>query len=214
MFAVQICRTFAHTGCCRYGKRCRFIHPETSTDGFFLQHMSPQTDITFAEYQPHPQAQSQHTPDYQHPQVMYPSPNPDNYPQLQPATQYGSPSVYSEQSMYSANASHSSCSLSPYTSPSGSLERGHKYSVGRFEGIKPHFAHVSISSPVVAAAHGAGGLLGSGYKTVESEGVHVPADQLQVTHFNTSPRSVLDYAAAQGHNYHLHPASCYQDQVP
>lgn len=29
---MQICRTFAQTGLCRYGKRCRFIHPETSTD--------------------------------------------------------------------------------------------------------------------------------------------------------------------------------------
>ncbi len=175
--------------------------------------MSPQTDITFAEYQPHPQAQSQHTPDYQHPQVVYPSHNPDNYPQLQPATQYGSPSVYSEQSMYSATVSHSSPSLSPYTSPSSSLERGHQYSVSRFEGIKPHFGHASISSPVVAAANGASGLLGSGYKTMESEGVHVPGDQLPASHFNTSPRSVLDYAAAQGHSYHLQPASCYQDQV-
>ncbi len=110
--------------------------------------------------------------------------------------------------MYSANANHS-----PYTSPSGSLERAHKYSIGRFEGIKPHFAHASISSPVVAAANGASGLLGSGYKTVESEGVHVPGDQLQASHFNTSPRSVLDYAAAQGHSYHMHPASCYQNQV-
>ena len=175
--------------------------------------MSPQTDITLAGYQPDPQAQSQHTLDYQHPQVVYPSPNPDNYPQLQPATQYGSPSVYSEQSMYSANASHSSSSLSPYTSPNSSLERGHKYSIGRFEGIKPHFAHASMSSPVVAAVNGASGMLGRGYKTVESEGVHVPGDQLQGSHFNTSPRSVLDYAAAQGHNYHTHPASCYQDQV-
>ena len=60
LFAVQVCRTFAHTGCCRYGKRCRFIHPATSTDGFFLQNMSPQTDITFAGYQPDPQAQSHH----------------------------------------------------------------------------------------------------------------------------------------------------------
>jgi len=115
--------------------------------------------------------------------------------------------------MYSVNASHSSSSLSPYTSPNGSLERGHMYSTGRFEGIKPHFAHASISSPVVAAANGASGLLGSGYKSVESEGVHVSGDQLQASQFNTSPRSVLDYAAAQGHSYHLHPASCHHDQV-
>lgn len=200
MFAIQICRTFAHTGCCCYGKRCRFIHPETTTDGFFLQHMSPQTDITFAGYQPHPQAQSQHTPDYQ-------------YPQMQAATQYGRPSVYSDQSMYSANASHSSSSLSPYTSPRGSLERGHKHSIGSFEGIDPHLAHASISSPVGAAVNGASGLLGSGYSTVASERLHMHDDQLHASHFNTSPRSVLDYAAAQGHSYHMHPASCYQDQV-
>jgi len=175
--------------------------------------MSPQTDITFAGYQPHPQAQSQHTPDYQYPQIMYPSPNPDNYPQLQAATQYGSPSVYSDQSMYSANASHSSSSLSPYTSPRGSLERGHKHSIGSFEGIDPHLAHASISSPVGAAVNGASGLLGSGYSTVASERLHMHDDQLHASHFNTSPRSVLDYAAAQGHSYHMHPASCYQDQV-
>lgn len=29
---MQICRTFAQTRLCRYGKRCRFIHPETSTE--------------------------------------------------------------------------------------------------------------------------------------------------------------------------------------
>ncbi|DBA81576.1 hypothetical protein WJX77_008227 [Trebouxia sp. C0004] len=213
-YKTEICGTFARTGCCRYGKRCRFIHPETSTDGFFLQHMSPQTDITLAGYQPHPQAQSQHPSDYQYPQVIYPSPNPDNNPQLQAATQYGSPSVYSDQSMYSANASHSYSSLSPYASPRGSLERGHKYSVDSLEGIKPHFAHPSISSPVVAAANGASGLLGSCYRTLESARVHVPGDQLQTSRSNTSPsRSVLDYVAAQGHSYHMQPASCYQIQA-
>ncbi|KAA6427010.1 MAG: zinc finger protein [Trebouxia sp. A1-2] len=167
-YKTEICRTFAHTGCCRYGKRCRFIHPETSTDGCFLQHMSSQADITVAGYQPHPPARSQHPPDYQYPQVMYSSSNPDNCPR-QAATQYGSPSVYSEQSMYSANATHSASSLSPYTSPSGSLDRAHKYPRGSFEDINPHFAHASIPSPVVAAANGTSGLLGSGYRTVESE---------------------------------------------
>ena len=168
--------------------------------------MSPQTDITFAGYQPDPQAQSHHPSDCQYPQVTYPSSKPDC--PRQAATQYGSPSVYLDQSMYPANANHS-----PYTSPRGSLEKGHKYSTVSCEGIKPHFAHAGISSPVVAAANGARGLLGGGYKTVESEGVHVPGDQLQASHLNTSPRSVLDYAAAQDHSYHVHPASCYQDQV-
>lgn len=41
---MQICRTFAQTGLCRYGKRCRFIHPETSTDLNLLPDFPLQTD--------------------------------------------------------------------------------------------------------------------------------------------------------------------------
>lgn len=41
---MQICRTFAQTGLCRYGKRCRFIHPEPSTDLNLLRNSSLQTD--------------------------------------------------------------------------------------------------------------------------------------------------------------------------
>ena len=198
---MQICRTFAQTGCCQYGKRCRFIHPETSTDSLFLQHMTPQTDITYAGHHAHTlnMVESQST------EAMYPTPC--SYVTPQRTTHY-SPSTLSDQTMYSASAGHSLPGLSPYTSPQSSPERSHGHSHGSFQGINLCSALANVPCLDGTADRGVPSLLTCDYNTRSSDGVYACDDQLQASHLNTSPRSVLDYAVAQGCSYCMQPASC------
>lgn len=200
---MQVCRTFAQTGYCQYGKRCRFIHPETSADGLFLPNMSSLTDITYAGH--HAYTPGLNMVESQSAQAMYPAPSSCLQPQT--AIHY-SPSTMSDQTTYSATAGQSSPNLSPYTSPWGSPERSLGHSDGSFLGNNPCSALASVPPLHDTADREVPSWLTCGYNTMSSDGVYMCCDQQQAGHLNTSPRSVLDYAVAQGCSYRLQPASC------
>ena len=150
MFAVQICRTFAQTGCCRYGKRCRFIHPEACTDGFFLHHMPPQTDITYAAY-PSQDAQRLNVTGCHFPQAIFQEQESYTSPQAAHPLQFDVPSMYREQAANAANtynASHNDISIS---SSAGSIDNADLYSA------------LANTPGIRATQNGDVGLLGNGY---------------------------------------------------
>ncbi len=184
-----------------------------STDGFFLQHMSPQTDITYATYQSRshdinlseyhsPEAMYPYTDGYPSPQALYHTPN--SYTPAQAGIQCNTPSVYSDQTMHSANDTHSSPQPSPYASPRGSSEGSSAYS-----GLS-NLSGMHSSAAAGTAEGGDVGLLGSAYN-MGSDCVCLPGEHRQACQVNTSPRGVLDYAAAQGCGYH--PAGYTANEV-
>lgn len=52
--ALQICRSFAQTGECRYGRRCRFIHPDSNTSDVSQMLISPDSSVESPYHVPAP----------------------------------------------------------------------------------------------------------------------------------------------------------------
>ena len=167
--------------------------------------MSSQTDIAFAGHHACTLSPSLNMVESQSAQAMIPTPI--SYLKPQTSIHY-SPSTTSDQTMYSATAGHSSPNLSPYTSPRGSPERSQGASDGSFLGNNPCSALASVPPLEGSVGREVPSWLTCGYSTMSSDGVYMCGDQQQAGHLNTSPRSVLDYAIAQGCGYSMQPASC------
>lgn len=211
---MQICRTFAQTGSCRYGKRCRFIHSDTSTDLSLLPNTPPQTDhhTLYQSLGLEKEPCSQHCcssiapaskPDsrsYASPQAipqylgLHPATYQDHF--LRPASVLvTSQAAHFETSPYTIPYSSPAVPVTsdatnlktlPYTSPySSSTSSEHAYSL---------LAHLPAAGNVDATNSD---LLGSGYYAQEPAGLMLGGTagggQLE-----TSPRGVLEYAAMQG----------------
>ena len=190
---MQMCRTFAQTGSCRYGKRCRFIHPENSTDLNLLPNTPPQTD-NYTMYQSPILAQEPCTQ-----QLCSGLPcNPDSlsYASPQAITPYSEvhPATYQDQFLrpipVTSDPAHFQTSpyTSPYASSAGSVHNGHAYSV-------------MTSLPTLGSAHAVNSsLLGSGYSNQQPDCCMLsgaaPGGQSE-----TSPRGVLECAALQSCGY-------------
>ena len=215
---MQICRTFAQTGACRYGKRCRFIHPDTSSDMDLLPNTPPQTDQHTLYLSPNlakepcsQQCCSSIAPpsipdgrNYASPQAI------PQYTGLHPATyqdHFLRPVSVTTQAAHLAtspytvpyplssvpvtsDATHFETSpyASPYSSPTRSVSDEHAYSL---------LAHLPATGNVEAIHSG---LLGSGYSAQEPAGL-VLGETAHGGQLETSPRGVLEYAAMQGCGY-------------
>lgn len=221
---------------CRYGKRCRFIHPETDTDLNLFPNTPPQIDnhtlyqspilaqeprsqqycsvsppsnpdsCSFAPLQPRP-LYSQHYSD------QYSDQYSEKYPGLHPATYHDSflrhlplttplqtlpqpireysgpaPATHQHQFWHSVSPAAQAAQFeltTPYSSSTG---------IACEEVAHTVTAHLSTAGSADASS---GALLGSGYSRQESDGVML-AGTAHGAQLETSPRSVLEYAALQG----------------
>ena len=226
---MQICRTFAQTGSCRYGKRCRFIHPDTSTD-LSLPNTPPQTDHhtlyqspafakepccqhccssiappsipdsrSYASPQGIPQHLGMHPATYQD-QFLHPIPVISQATDFE-TSPYATP--YSTSPIpVTSDATHFETSpyTSPYPSSTGSVLDEHAYSL---------LAHLPAAGNVDAVNSG---LLDSGYNAREPAGL-VLGGTAHGGQSETSPRGVLEYAAMQGCGYSSRERGLSHSQV-
>ena len=214
---MQICRTFAQTGACRYGKRCRFIHPDTSSDLDLLPNTPPQTDYNTLYLSPNLAKEpcSQHCCS----SIVPPSISDRSYASPQAIPQYSGlhPATYQDHFLrpvpVTSQAAH--LATSPYTTPYSPSPLPVTSDVTHFE-TSPYTSPYSSSTGSVLGEHAysllaqlpAGGnadavnsgLLGSGYSAQEPAGL-VLGETAHGGQIGTSPRGVLEYAAMQGCGY-------------
>ena len=207
---VQICRTFSQTGSCRYGKRCRFIHPETTADGFCLHSTTSQTDTYNSYLSPMPS----HDTYIQRPcPSIHSNSGSPSYATPQAAPQYPGlhPTTYQDHLLRPVPVSPEVVQFNalPY-SPASSLQDVDVYSA------LAHPVSVDGSSASMSTAGtvdtGNSGLLGSGSSSQDSGSLFL-GEAMPGAQANTSPRSVLEYAALQGCNYPSATSECSYTQV-
>ena len=202
---VQICRTFSQTGFCRYGKRCRFIHPETTTDDFCLHGTTSQLDA----YNPYFSLVPQHDTYFQQPcPSIHSRPGSPSYATPQAVPQYPRlhPTIYQDHSLRPVLVSPEVAHYSglPY-SPASSTQDTDVFSAL----ARPDQPKGSTANRVDT---GDSGLLGSGYGSQESGSLTL-GEALPGAQANTSPRSVLEYAALQGCGSSSATPGCTYTQV-
>ena len=227
---VQICRTFAQTGLCRYGKRCRFIHPDTSTDLDLLPNTPPQTDHHSLSQTPALAKEpcSQHCCS-----SIAPSSSPDSlsYASQQAIPQYSGmyPTTYQNHFLRPVPVtSQTACfDSSLYTTPYSSSAMPVTSDATHFE-TSPYTSPYSSSSGCVLDAHGYSlmarltasgnvdainsGLLGSGYSAHKAAGLMLGGTAHE-GQLESSPRGVLDFAAMQGCGHSCGEQGLHSSQV-
>ena len=198
---MQTCRTFAYTGTCRYGKRCGFNQPDTSTDHIQLHSTSLQTDtstpcpIPFftqdAYDQHHGAACNPQTYGYTTPEVTPP------YPHLVPDTYQDH--FLSPRASFFASAQ---ASPAPY-------QTGTEYTASETHSALTRLSAASMSTAdTVDAEHL--DLLGQGYTSQDFSALGRGPLGVQP---DTSPRGVLEYAVMQGYGCSPVGSRCSHAQV-
>ena len=223
---VQICRTFAQTRSCRYGKRCRFIHPDSSTDLSLL--LNAQTDHHMHTLYQSP-ALSKEPCSQDCCSSTAPPPTPDSlgYASPQAIPQYSGvhPATYQLEDDFlhpvpvtpqaaCFDSSQAACFDSlPYTTPYSSSAVPVSSDATCFDASPYTSPEPSLSGSVLDAqgcslmaclpAPGdvdaiSSGLLGCGYSAQESAGLMLGGTG-HGGQLKSSPRGVLEYAARQGY---------------